>query len=170
MRYTKEFKLECVMKYINGEKIDDPKGCTHKTFHDKVLGWYHIYTILGDAGLEHKKPPLTSENVIEICMRADRGESLTSIAYSYGRQTAFISNIYKKYLSAGLYGLKLGKRGRPQNMKKKEKVLKLEDITDPKEREKFLLKQIENLQIENEYLKKLGALVQKRMDQQQKKK
>ena len=55
-------------------------------------------------------------------------------------------------------------------MKNNKKELKLEDITDPKEREKFLLNELEKLQIENEYLKKLDALVQKRMDRQQKKK
>ena len=55
-------------------------------------------------------------------------------------------------------------------MDKKKVELKLEGIKDSKEREKYLLKELEKAQIENEYLKKLSALVQKRMDQQQKKK
>ena len=37
MRYTKEFKLECVRKYMNGENIPDPGGCTHRTFYRNVL-------------------------------------------------------------------------------------------------------------------------------------
>lgn len=169
MRYTKEFKLECVKKYMNGEYIDDPEGCTHATFHRKVLDWVYIYEKLGEAGLEHKKPMLTIEDKIEMCHRADNGESLCSIASSYGRPEPFVSKIYKKYLSEGLDGLKSNKRGRPAKMKKDEKKLKLEDIKDPEERVKFLLRENERLQIENEYLKKLSALVQKRMDQQQKK-
>lgn len=158
------------MKYLNGERIEDPGGCGHSTFHNKVLGWVRIYKQLGEVGLEHKKPTLTYEDKLEICRRVDDGETFMSIAVSYGRQSDFISRIYKKYLSKGLDGLKSDKRGRPSKMKKDKKELKLEDIKDPNEREKFLLKEIEKLQIENEYLKKLDALVQKRMDQQQKKK
>ena len=33
MRYSKEYKLECIRKYKNGENIQDPGGCKHKTFH-----------------------------------------------------------------------------------------------------------------------------------------
>ena len=40
MKYSKEFKLECVMKYKNGEHIKDPPGTKHKTFHDQVLNGY----------------------------------------------------------------------------------------------------------------------------------
>lgn len=170
MRYTKEFKLECVKKYLNGQHIDDPGGCTHKTFHRKVIHWVSIYKQLGEAGLEHKKPSLTLEDKLEICRRAENGESFTSIAISYGRQVANISNIYKKYSKEGIDGLKSNKRGRPSKMKKENNELKLEDIKDPKEREKFLLEENERLKIENEYLKKLDALVQKRMGRQQKKK
>lgn len=170
MRYTKEFKLECVKKYLNGTYIEDPEGCSHETFHNKVLNWVRIYNQLGEAGLEHNKSKLTLQDKLEICRRADEGESFNSIAVSYGRQVEFISGIYKRYLSEGFDGLKSDKRGRPKSMKNNKKELKLEDITDPKEREKFLLNELEKLQIENEYLKKLDALVQKRMDRQQKKK
>ena len=34
MRFTKEFKLECIRKYKTGEHIYDPGGCKHKTFID----------------------------------------------------------------------------------------------------------------------------------------
>ena len=39
MKYSKEFKLECVRKYMNGENIPDPGGCTHRTFYRNVLRW-----------------------------------------------------------------------------------------------------------------------------------
>ncbi|MCF0106530.1 MAG: hypothetical protein HUJ53_07180 [Holdemanella sp.] len=169
MRYTKEFKLECVHKYINGEHIENPGGCTRKNFMDKLRNWVAIYNALGEAGLDHKKPKLTFEDKLEICRRVDNGEAYNQIAISYGRQESFISSIYKKYLKDGPDGLKSNKRGRPP-MKEEKSPQRLEDITDPKEREKFLMDMLEKVQIENEYLKKLNALVQKRMDQQQKKK
>lgn len=170
MKYTKEFKLDCVNKYLNGIHIDDPGGCEHKTFMRKVTHWAAVYQQLGESGLEHKKPELSLEDKINICNRADQGEALNHIAITYGRAEPFISEIYRKYQTGGIDALKLNKRGRPLKMDKKKVELKLEDIKDPKEREKYLLKELEKAQIENEYLKKLSALVQKRMDQQQRKK
>ena len=42
MRFTKEFKLECVQKYKDGEPINDPGGCKHATFWNSVLEWVRI--------------------------------------------------------------------------------------------------------------------------------
>lgn len=170
MKYAKEFKLDCVNKYLNGIRIDNPGGCKHYSFMRKVRDWAAIYQQLGESGLEHKKLKLSLEDKINICSRADQGESLNHIAITYGRPETFISGIYRKYQSGGIDALKLDKRGRTPKMDKKKVELKLEDIKDPKEREKYLLKELEKAQIENEYLKKLSALVQKRMDQQQRKK
>lgn len=169
MRYTKEFKLECVKKYLRGERIDDPGGCSHKTFHTKLLRWVRIYNCLGENGLNIDKPKLTLNDKIKICTLADKGESLCSIAISYGREESHISQIYKKYLKNGIDGLKLNKKGGPSKMKKID--IKKQTKNENKLNEtKDLLQRIEDLEIENEYLKKLNALVQKRMDQQPKKK
>ena len=56
MRFTKEFKLECVRKHKAGEHIDCPGGCKRHTFMDSVRKWVAIYDALGEIGLEHKKP------------------------------------------------------------------------------------------------------------------
>lgn len=56
MRFTKEFKLECIRKFKFGEQIDDPGGCKHKTFADTVRRWVRIYDSMGEVGLEHVKP------------------------------------------------------------------------------------------------------------------
>lgn len=170
MRYTKEFKLECVKKYLKGEHVDDPGGCKHKTFHTTLLRWVRIYNCLGEKGLDHKKPKLSFNDKLQMCLRAASGEAFTSIAFSYGRNESYVSNLYKKYLINGEDGLKLDKRGRPSKMKNKDIKEIIKNEKNPKEREEILLQKIEDLEIENEYLKKLKALVQKRMDQQHKKK
>lgn len=168
MRYSKEYKLECIRKYKNGEYIQDPGGCTHKTFHDKVLHWVRIYDKLGEVGLEHQKPELTIEDKIQICNRISNGETINEVAISYGRQAANISRIYKCYLQYGMDGLKSNKKkGRPPTMKEKENDVK--NLSD-KEKIKELEKKVELQQIEIEYLKKLSALVQARKDREQKKK
>ena len=168
MRYSKEYKLECIRKYKNGEHIQDPGGCKHKTFHDKVRHWVRIYDKLGEVGLEHKKPKLTVDDKIEICNRVSNGEAINEVAISYGRQEANIAKIYKNYLQHGIDGLKSSKKkGRPPTMKEKETDIK--NLSD-KEKIKTLEEQIELQQIEIEYLKKLSALVQARKDREQQKK
>lgn len=167
MRYTKEFKLECIRKYKNGEHIPDPGGCTHATFRKKIRVWTHIFDKLGEVGLEHNKPKLSLEEIIECVERVINGESMSSVASSIGRQETQISTWYTIYLQRGIEGLKSMKKGRPPTMKAKEKDVESLSL---EEQNKNLKKRLELLEIENEYLKKLAALVQKRKGQQQKKK
>lgn len=164
MRYTKEFKLECVRKYNAGEHIDDPGGCTHSTFRHTVILWARIYNALGEAGLEHKKSKRSWKNKIDMIQRVLDGESLTEVACSNGLHESLLSKWCKIYQEFGIDGLKLDRRGRRPKMAKKPKT---PNETKTKEE---LEKELEYLRAENEYLKKLSALVQKRKDRQPKKK
>ena len=164
MRYTKEFKLECVRKYKAGEPIKDPGGCKHKTFYKKVNMWAHIYDSLGEAGLEHKKPKRKWQDKMNMIQRVISGESICEVAFSNGIQGELLSKWYKIYQESGIDGLKLDRRGRPPKMTKKSKK-----SNEPKTKEE-LEKELEYLRAENEYLKKLNALVQKRKGRQPKKK
>ena len=167
MRYTKEFKLECIRKYKNGEYITDPGGCSHATFYRKLNDWVHIFDELGEAGLEHSKTMLSFEDKKRWVQRVINGESMNSIATSIGRQETQISKWYNIYLHEGFEGLKFRKKGRPPKMKKEEKDIESLSLEEQNEE---LKKRLELLEIENEYLKKLAALVQQRKGQQQKKK
>lgn len=167
MRYTKEFKLECIIKYKNGEYITDPGGCSHATFYRKLNDWVHIFDELGEAGLEHSKTMLSFEDKIRCVQRVINGESMNYIATSIGRQESQISKWYNIYLHEGFEGLKFRKKGRPPKMKKEEKYIESLSLEEQNEE---LKKRLELLEIENEYLKKLAALVQQRKGQQQKKK
>ena len=167
MRYTKEFKLECIRKYKNGEYITDSGGCSHATFYRKLNDWVHIFDELGEAGLEHSKTMLSFEDKKRCVQRVINGESMNSIATSIGRQETQISKWYNIYLHEGFEGLKFRKKGRPPKMKKEEKYIESLSLEEQNEE---LKKRLELLEIENEYLKKLAALVQRRKGQQQKKK
>lgn len=167
MRYTKEFKLECIRKYKNGEYITDPGGCSHATFYRKLNDWVHIFDELGEAGLEHSKTMLSFKDKKRCVQRVINGESMNSIATSIGRQESQISKWYNIYLHEGFEGLKFRKKGRPPKMKKEEKYIESLSLEEQNEE---LKKRLELLEIENEYLKKLAALVQQRKGQQQKKK
>ena len=164
MRYTKEFKLECIRKHKAGERIDDPGGCKHETFHNKVRRWERIFDALGEVGLEHKKPKRTWQEKMNLIQRVLDGESIQSVALSNGIQCDLLSKWYKIYQESGIDGLKLDRRRRPPKMAKKPKT---SNETKTKEE---LEKELEYLRAENEYLKKLNALVQKRKGRQPKKK
>jgi len=169
MRYSKEFKLECVKKYKAREYIQDPGGCSHDTFYRKVNAWSKVYDKLGETGLEHTKPILKLEDKLYAIKRIENGESINSVANSLGRQESSLSKWYKQYLQGGIDGLKSkGRKGRPPKLKKESK--QEEKVLTPEEEIKKLKKELEMAKLENEYLKKLTALVQARKDQQQKKK
>lgn len=163
MRFTKEFKLECIRKYKSGELIDDPGGCTRSTFRHTVVQWVRIYNALGEAGLEHKKPKRSWKNKMDMIQRVLDGESLTEVAFSNGIQQNLLSKWYKIFKESGIDGLKLDLQG-VHKMAKKPKTSN--EIKTKEELEK----ELEYLRAENEYLKKLNALVQKRKGRQPKKK
>ena len=167
MRYTKEFKLECIRKTKSGERIIDPPGPKHGNFHRMVMRWTRIYDSLGETGLEHDKPKLSVERIIELIERVESGESYTQIAFSVGRQPDLLIKWHKIYLHEGIDGLKSLKRGKKPVTVKKPKENK---TLTPEERIKELEETNEYLRAENEYLKKLNALVQKRKAQEPKKK
>ena len=165
MRFTKEFKLECVRKHKAGEHIDCPGGCKRHTFMDTVRGWVAIYNALGEIGLEHKKPKHDWKAKLEMIQRVEEGESLRSVALSNGIQHDLLSKWLKIYREAGLDGLKSSEmKGRPPKMQSKPKPPDGPKTVDELEREN------EELRAENEYLKKLSALVQGRKDRQPKRK
>ena len=169
MKYTKEFKLECVKKYKSGERIVDPPGVAHHNFRNLVLRWTNDYNNFGEAGLELNKPKLSPYEILDLIKRVECGESYRQVAYSAGRQADLLIKWHKIYLQDGIDGLKSLKRGRPM----KEIKPKIEDTKKPltlEERIKELEEINEYLRAENEYLKKLNALVQKRKDQEPKKK
>ena len=138
MRYTKDFKLECIKKYKNREFINDPPGVKHNVFHRQILEWTSIYDKLGEVGIDHKKAKLSVETIIELIERVESGESYTQVAYSAGRLPDLLIKWHKIYLQDGIDGLKSLKRGRkPMTVKK------------PKNNE--TKSELEKLKEENEY-------------------
>ena len=165
MRFTKEFKLECVRKYKSGEAIADPGGCKRKTFRGKVREWVRVFDALGEAGLEHKKPKRSWGDKMAMIQRVMGGESIKGVALDNGIQETLLSNWCKIYREAGLDGLKSsGRIGRPPKMPNKPKPPDGPKTVDELEKE------LEELRAENEYLKKLSALVQGRKGRRPKKK
>ena len=168
MKYTKEFKLECVMKYKNGIHIKAPPGINRSTFLSQVRRWGYIYDSLGEVGLDHNRPTIPVEDRIELFVRIENGESYNSVASSAGIQPELLNKWHKIYRQEGIEGLQSLKRGRPK-MSKKPKIQKSLDQMTPEEKVKYYEEKLEYLEAENAYLKKLKALVEQRQDRQRRK-
>ena len=146
-----------------------------KIGHSTIRKILYAYELPGHEGIKHppKNKKYSAELKIEIIRRVFDGESKSSLAAEYNLPGAgTIVSWMKKYEELGYNGLecKQGRpRGRPKIMTKEEK--KNTPLTN-EEREELirLRKEKEYLEMENEYLKKLDALVKERLKQPKKKK
>lgn len=167
MKYSKEFKLECIKKYKNGEYVKDPPGVKHNTFRDQLRRWCRIYESTGEIGLDHKRSTIPIKDRIELFNRVENGESYQNVAFSMGIGASLLIKWHKIYRQNGIEGLKSLKRGKPKMIKNVIEKKSLDQMTD-KEKIKYLQEKLEYLEAENAYLKKLKALVQSKQDRQRK--
>ena len=92
--------------------------------------------------------------------------SCLEIAIHFNLENADIVGNWKRiYYEEGLHTLYKERRGRKKNMSSKSRKKELS-----KEIEEDLIDEVQRLRMENEYLKKLNALVQERIKRENKKK
>lgn len=163
-KYSKEFKLECVRRYKNGEFVETPPGCKNRhTFTNKLGEWVRRYDIMGESAFDIHTFDLKTR--LAAIRDLEKGESYTSVAIKYGVSgTNIIKNWENAYKNSGENGLKLIQRSFDLFMKPKKKKKEISQLSR-KELEERLLQ----AEAENEYLKKLDALVQSKKKQQTKK-
>ena len=146
-----------------------------KVTYSLIQNIWYTYSIHGVKGIMH--PPnnrkYSVDLKLEIIKRVYNGESQTRLAAEYNiHGPGTIYSWMKKYEKMGYNGLKRKKgrpRGRPKIMTK-EKNENTRLSNDEREELIRLRKEKEYLEMENAYLKKLDALVKKRLKQQRKKK
>ena len=109
---------------------------------------------------------------MEIITHVLAGDSIRGIASELCVNPGLIYSWVKRYKELGYNGLIEKKKGRPPKMKPKSKEIKINDTSmDEKDKKiKELEERNAQLEMENDLLKKLRALVQQRQQQQNKKK
>ena len=150
--------------YRNGQWPETPKGIGQKNFRKRIVSWARIADTHGIDALRH--PPTCKERTAEerysLVARVLAGESQKSVAISAGIDSGLLSKWVQIYKIKGYDGLYL-RKGRHS----KEPIVK-KDITPqeltPSEREELirLRTETEYLRTENEAIKKLIALRQKK--------
>ena len=169
-RLTKEDKIKIINLYKAGfgTRVISKRM---KIQHERTREILRQYDLFGDLALNvsSKNRKHTIEYKIELINRVNSGESIASVAIENMISSGQLCNWVKKYKELGYNGLSKPK-GRPKIMKPeiKNKEQITEDEKDKRIRE--LEERNAQLEMENDLLKKLRALVQQRTQQQNKKK
>ena len=160
MKYTLEFKLDCVSKYKNGTYVDSPVGISRTSFLSHVRAWTRNYDDLGIDGLKHRNQckVWTPSDRFALVAKVLAGHSMTSVALEAHIDASLLYQWVRRYNERGMNGLECKKGRKPKNIMKPKKT-KLS--VSEKEELKLLKERNEYLEMENAYLKKLDALVSK---------
>ena len=167
MKYSFEFKLECVKNYKEGKQNIKPDGVTIKNFRNKVRLWVRLFDLYGPDGLKHKRfnKDWTKEERYELVAKVLAGQPNKSVAIEAGISDGQLYQWVNRYKQYGYDGLELNRKGRPPKggytMTKSKR--KPEKLTQSEKEELILLREKEKyLEAENAYLKKLAALTVKK--------
>ena len=165
MRYSFDFKLECIEKYHQGLWVETPPGVNQNDFRKAIRKWVRMEESAGIESLEHKNfnKKWTVEEKLTLVSRVMAGESLKSVAYSVGIEATLLRNWVTKYKTKGYNGLIDMKKGRPQKEPQMKRNVTPEPLTES-EREELI-----RLRAENEYIKAENEVIKKRIALRQEK-
>ena len=125
MKYSLEFKMECVQKYMKGEYIPTP-GKSHNqrlSFLSHVRAWTKKYNDLGIDGLKHSNTNIewTQEKRFELVAKVLAGNSIKSVAKSAHINDGQLYQWVKRYKEKGMDGLQLRKGRKPKMPRRTKK-------------------------------------------------
>ena len=154
MKYTYEFKLECVKKYKEGKEIDDSLFTSKHNKICLISKWVRSFDLYGPDGLKHKQfnKDWTKEERYELVAKVLAGQSNKSVAIEAGINDGQLYQWVKRYKQYGIDGLELKRKGRPPKggyimTKSKNKP---EKLTQSEKEELILLREKERyLEAEN---------------------
>lgn len=163
MKYSWEYKLQCVENYKAGKDNIKPDEISTNVFGCYIRKWVRLFDLHGVDGLKHKQfyKDWAAEERFELVAKVLAGQSIKSVAIEAGIDDGQLYQWVQKYKALGYSGLELNKRGRPpKEPKPMKKVIDDNKLTiSEKEELKLLKRRNEYLEAENAYLKKVRALV-----------
>jgi transposase len=167
-KYSTKIKLEVVKYYLQehpgytltSEKFNVPRSL--------VVRWVRKYKENGYEGLiKNQKTSYSGDFKQSVVEYMNTNHlSCQEVAIHFNLAGDYVVSKWERiYYEEGPQGLYIERRGRSKNMSSKPKKKKLS-----KEIEEDLITENQRLRMENEYLKKLNALVQERIKRENKKK
>jgi len=163
MRYSYEFKKECVELYRQGKWMETPEGIKQEAFRSSIRYWIRLVDLHGEEILKHKEQnkEWSAEEIFKLVSKVLAGNSCKSVAIEAGISDGQLNNWVNKYKDFGYNSLEIKKRGRNPEMNDKNENTNI----DPKplnesEREELirLREEVRYLKTERAVEKKLDAL------------
>ena len=165
MKYSYEFKKECVRLYRLGEWADTPKGMRDKQFRDMIMIWHRLEDLHGPEILKHNSSRVwTADEKLELISAVIIGESVSSVAIKAGISRGQLYRWVTKYKEFGYNGIENKKKGRKsKNIGMKKNISNIPKKLTESEREELIRLRTENeyIKAENEVIKKEIALREK---------
>jgi transposase len=159
-KYSSELKLQAVLCVLDK---GCSKGAVAKQFgvaHGDIQKWVDAYEVHGIEGLTKKRFTYTGDfkqHVIEYMYANGLSARNTAATFNIAEHGSVLK-WERIYYEEGPEALYRENRGRSRKMKKD----KIQKPKMDKHVEEDLLAEVQRLRMENEYLKKLNALVQER--------
>ena len=165
MRYSHEYKIECIELYQQGRWPEIPPGISERNFKITVQRWAKIAKLNGYEALKpkHFAKVRSPEEKLELISKVLAGSSNQSVAHEAGISSGLLYQWVRKYKEEGYNGLVKQKKGRPG----KESTMKKN--TNPRPLSESEREELIRLRAENEYIKAENEVIKKRIALRQEK-
>lgn len=160
-KYSEQFKLKIVQEYLDGTEGSNTLGKQYGVPRSMIKKWVQLYQAHGVDGLKKKLSSYSAEFKLSVLKHMwDNALSFGQTAATFNiRHHAIIGVWERSYRDGGFGALVQRPRGRPKQMP--PATTKPEPSPDDEKRTREeLLAELNQLRMENAYLKKLRALVQ----------
>jgi len=157
MRYSYEFKKECVQLYREGKWPETPPGVKEHNFKCMVRRWFRMEEAQDSDVLKHKNfnKRWTPEEKLELVSQVLAGKANQAVAIEAGINDGMLYQWVRKYKIMGYNGLVDMKKGRPPKEPQMKRTPKPTPLTES-EREELI-----RLRAENEYIKAENEVIKK---------
>ena len=161
MKYSNEFKQQCIEMYYRGEYPETPEGKKLEDFHHLIRRWARkserssLDSVMNKT--HHKQR--TAEEKLELVQQVLAGKSCTAVAEENGIEDSVLYQWVRKYRMEGYEGLV----NKPQGRKPKEPVYMPKKKEEPRELTESEREELLRLRAENEYLRAEAAAIKKLM-------
>ena len=166
-KYTFEEKYEAVQRVLNGMSLGESARIMG-AYESQVREWFHLYENHGWEAL--KKGGASYDGIFKVMvveyMHSNHLSHISTATFFGIKCASNVAKWERIYYEEGREGLLRKKpRGRPpKGMEKKKSVSQKKELSEATKED--LIAEIQRLRMENEYLKKLRALVQERIDRE----
>ena len=158
-KFSAEEKIKAVLRYINGNESARSIEKDIGVQHPHLLTWVKRYESHGEKAFIKRCTNYSVQFKLDVLnYMIEYGTSLSETAAIFNIATPSTVSVWRnQFETQGLDALQSKKKGRPSMKRESNKQPKQAPVEGSTE---ALQAEIERLRMENEYLKKLNALVQ----------